>query len=602
MADRKIEVVISATDDYSAAMRKFNNAVGDMDGAVAKAGASSNRMSSAVAGISAAWVQVGAVVASSAWLIAAATKAYEAEIAFNKLRIQVDALGVSYAGQEAAIDSAIAATSRYAIVQDEDVATVLQQLVFHTGNLTQSMQNLNLVYDLAYMKGVDVATASTLVGKAMAGNIEGLGKFFPELKNVDDLLGKHATTADKAAYAQALFREKVANASSQMTEHELAVKRVHAAYETAHQFIGGVVIKHLDSIVQGVGAVRDVYNELSGVLDSMAAKINPYLAATKKNTDGLMDYEKAKLLVGSAHEKTADQIASAAKKESDAVEAQLERMKKLTVPEGGVSLSAFVLGALKVPEDQFAIVGLEFAHKLTASIQAGFAASPELNPVMAAVTTTDAGLWDEYYIMLAEKYAKETEYANALLDANLAISERQKQIATDERSHKIAMVSSYTGTAANMMQNLYVATGKNNKALFEAGKMLAIAQAVINTAQGATKALAQGGFYGIFMAAAVVAAGMAQIATIKSTRSDSSGGGISADGSANPSYSGGSPGAYPVPTRTEQQAPISVTLIVNTLDGKDVNWARVMEDNILPTMEKISGDGNRPINIRVAQA
>gem|GEM_PF-6001702 len=60
--------------------------------------------------------------------------------------------------------------------------------------------------------------------------------------------------------------------------------------------------------------------------------------------------------------------------------------------------------------------------------------------------------------------------------------------------------------------------------------------------------------------------------------------------------------AYPVPTRTEEtKAPINITLVVNTLDGRDVNWDRVVEDNLAPALEKYSKEGNRPLDIRVTK-
>lgn len=56
----------------------------------------------------------------------------------------------------------------------------------------------------------------------------------------------------------------------------------------------------------------------------------------------------------------------------------------------------------------------------------------------------------------------------------------------------------------------------NIKELAMLGKAAAITQAVINTYEGATKALAQGGIYGSVMAAIVVAQGLAQVAAIRS--------------------------------------------------------------------------------------
>ena len=65
------------------------------------------------------------------------------------------------------------------------------------------------------------------------------------------------------------------------------------------------------------------------------------------------------------------------------------------------------------------------------------------------------------------------------------------------------------------------------KAAFGETKEIAIAEAVINTALGATKAFGQGGFFGFAMAAAVVAAGLVQIQRIRSSN-PGGGGGVSA--------------------------------------------------------------------------
>ena len=60
--------------------------------------------------------------------------------------------------------------------------------------------------------------------------------------------------------------------------------------------------------------------------------------------------------------------------------------------------------------------------------------------------------------------------------------------------------------------------GKQNKAAFQAAKALNIAMAIMNTAAGATKALAQGGVFGPLLAGLVVAAGAVQIAAISSQK------------------------------------------------------------------------------------
>lgn len=54
-----------------------------------------------------------------------------------------------------------------------------------------------------------------------------------------------------------------------------------------------------------------------------------------------------------------------------------------------------------------------------------------------------------------------------------------------------------------------------NKRAFQLNKAVAITEAIINTYQGATKALAQGGIFGPLLAGAIVASGLAQVAIIR---------------------------------------------------------------------------------------
>lgn len=72
-------------------------------------------------------------------------------------------------------------------------------------------------------------------------------------------------------------------------------------------------------------------------------------------------------------------------------------------------------------------------------------------------------------------------------------------------------------------KEVVVAAGKSaleqiaqvNKRAFQLNKAVAITEAIINTYQGATKALAQGGVFGPLLAGAIVASGLAQVAIIR---------------------------------------------------------------------------------------
>lgn len=90
-------------------------------------------------------------------------------------------------------------------------------------------------------------------------------------------------------------------------------------------------------------------------------------------------------------------------------------------------------------------------------------------------------------------------------------------------------------TVLQSMEQITAGVAQYDKKAFQVNKLAAVANAIVNTAQGATKALAQGGFAGIAMAAAVIAAGAAQIGAIKRTQFEGGGGGTT------PSAAGSTP-------------------------------------------------------------
>jgi hypothetical protein len=174
--------------------------------------------------------------------------------------------------------------------------------------------------------------------------------------------------------------------------------------------------------------------------------------------------------------------------------------------------------------------------------------------------------------------------------------ELKMQYAAKERDFKIGAAAQTMGALSNFMQNLYVATGSKNKAMFEAGKLFAIAETVISTrtaAMNAYKAMSGipiiGPALGVAAAAAAIAAGAAQIQGIRGTQPG--GGSISAGGMATPSYSGGSPSAYPIPQRvegSETEKKVYKITIIN--QGNLVDMSELARE-IAPFIEEAEDDG-----------
>lgn len=108
---------------------------------------------------------------------------------------------------------------------------------------------------------------------------------------------------------------------------------------------------------------------------------------------------------------------------------------------------------------------------------------------------------------LQSKAALDADYAQKELDLNQQNFETKMQV--------YSQIAGMTGQVFDQMANMVAeSAGKSNalyKTMFLASKAASIAQAIVNTEEGATKALAQGGAYGSILATFVRATGYASV-------------------------------------------------------------------------------------------
>ena len=116
----------------------------------------------------------------------------------------------------------------------------------------------------------------------------------------------------------------------------------------------------------------------------------------------------------------------------------------------------------------------------------------------------EQGYVDKISLLRDVARQQELEKEKLLADQKVQLQQRQLDVAMQ-----------VAGGTADLFDNLYQMTGEKQKAFFYISKAAAVAQAMMNIAQGVTKAMAQGGIFGIITGATVAAAGMAQIAKIK---------------------------------------------------------------------------------------
>jgi hypothetical protein len=157
---------------------------------------------------------------------------------------------------------------------------------------------------------------------------------------------------------------------------------------------------------------------------------------------------------------------------------------------------------------------------------------------------------------------------NAIAQSDYAVSKAKE--AQQEAQKELAM------------QSLDIISGMVDKNSV-AGKSIAVATAVMNTYEGASKAIAQGGVFGPIAAAATIAAGMLNVKKIVSTKIPSAkGGGNVADGTT-PSLSASAP-ISPIQMGTQlNQA--SIQGIGNAAAG-GVNRAFILEADINNSNER----------------
>ena len=144
--------------------------------------------------------------------------AAEAEQIEKRMAFQIEQVGYSFQSIQPFIDqfaNSILQTTRFS---DEMAREGLGRMMQYTSSVEEGMNGVRLAMDIATQTGKDYSEVVVLVGMAMSGNVERLGRWVPELKHLDDVLGKDATSAEKAAYAMKVLNEKFGGAAQKDLE------------------------------------------------------------------------------------------------------------------------------------------------------------------------------------------------------------------------------------------------------------------------------------------------------------------------------------------------------------------------------------------------
>jgi hypothetical protein len=170
---------------------------------------------------------------------------------------------------------------------------------------------------------------------------------------------------------------------------------------------------------------------------------------------------------------------------------------------------------------------------------------------------------------------------DAIIVSSIQQADAKKQLTDYEKKLEQEKFDAQLGLASQSLSIIGGLVDQNSAA----GKAIAVTQAIINTYQGASKALAQGGIFGPVAAAATIAAGLVNVKKIISTKVPSAKGTGNVADSGSPSMS---MSAAPI----SPSAPIQNT--VTSLSQQSINQmgsatgrAYVVESDITNQQEKI---------------
>lgn len=136
------------------------------------------------------------------------SEAAEAESIERRLQFALETTGYSWAAAKDHVDryaQSIQETTRFS---DEQARQALTDMMMYTQDFSRAQMGAKLAMDMSVRTGQDLGSTSRLIGMAMTGNVEMLGRYIPQLRNLEDILGKDASMAEKAAYAMKILQDK----------------------------------------------------------------------------------------------------------------------------------------------------------------------------------------------------------------------------------------------------------------------------------------------------------------------------------------------------------------------------------------------------------
>ena len=341
-----LQLTIRVKEDGSIVVDQLNKKIDDMEKKTVSGGKS---IEQTLGGIKAGWIAVSAgAIGAYKTIESFIDAASEAEQIESRMAFQIKAVGYQFDAVKPLVDDFAESVLKMTRFSDEAARQGLGQMMQYTVDLGEAMNATRIAMDVSTQTGMDLGSTVRYVGMAMSGNVEILGRWIPELKDLDSKLGANATKAEKAAYALDVLNSKFGGAAIADLE----------TYKGRWQAIGN----QWDEIKEKIG--RIIQPGLQNWADWADLLLNTFSPAAKKTGEELKALarieqevaEKARLL-----QRIKEEEESAAK-----AKAQRSEQYKIDLDYQGkfLALSGQRVDAIRKERDQVLQTAWEKGFKL----------------------------------------------------------------------------------------------------------------------------------------------------------------------------------------------------------------------------------------------
>lgn len=252
MADNSntLTLTLQIKDDGSVTVETVKKKVDDLEKSTTSGGKS---IADVLGSVKAAWLGVaGAAVAGYEGIKQFLDAASEAEQIESRMAFQLSAVGYQFQEIKLYVDEFADSILKATRFSDEMARQGLGQMMQYTPDVEKAMKGVKLAMDMATQTGQDLGSTTRFVGMAMSGNAEILGRWIPELRDLDSKLGSSATSAEKAAYAIDVLNKKFSGASiKDMETYAGKVQNLKNQWDELKESVGKTLLPTASAVVKG---------------------------------------------------------------------------------------------------------------------------------------------------------------------------------------------------------------------------------------------------------------------------------------------------------------------------------------------------------------